>query len=115
MSNLSISLATDKGLVTYHSLEEALSFMETDTKLLECHYVMGNSRQLFDPVCFFMVHYPCINFDEWLTLASDIASKFKLQVQVLPATQKFALSIVNDGPFASKTYAYCINEQGWAC
>ena len=60
MSNLSISLATDKGLVTYHSLEEALSFMETDTKLLECHYVMGNFRQLFDPVCFFMVHYPCI-------------------------------------------------------
>lgn len=115
MSNLSISLATDKGLVTYHSLEEVLSFMETDTKLLECHYVMGNSHQLFDPVCFFILHYPCINFNEWLTLASDMASIFKLQVQVLPATQEFALSIVSDGPFASKAYTYCINEQGWAC
>ena len=115
MNNLSISLASGKGLATYHSLEGALSFMKSNVKLLDCYYVMGNFHQLFDPICFFMVHYPCINFNEWLTLASDIASNFKLQVQVLPATQKFALFLINNGPFSSKAYPYSINKQGWAC
>ena len=73
MNNLFISLATDKGISTFHSPEEieALNLL----LIKRGCYVIGDETHLFDPVCLFIKYTEPgfanpVSFSEWLSFSA---------------------------------------------
>ena len=99
MNNLFISLATDKGISTFHSPEEieALNLL----LIKRGCYVIGDETHLFDPVCLFIKYTEPgfanpVSFSEWLSFSANIALLFpQKQIRVLPATKALAETLIN--------------------
>lgn len=122
MNNLFISLATDKGISTFHSPEEIEAL---DLLLIKgCCYVIGDETHLFDPVCLFMKYTERSNFadlcsfSEWLSFSANIALLFpQKQIHVLPATKALAETLTTsqrEGLRSTFRVPYIVNAEGFA-
>lgn len=122
MNNLFISLATDKGISTFHSPEEIEAL---DLLLIKgCCYVIGDETHLFDPVCLFMKYTERSNFadlcsfSEWLSFSANIALLFpQKQIRVLPATKALAETLTLyqcEGLRSTFRVPYFVNAEGFA-
>lgn len=122
MNNLFISLATDKGISTFHSSEEIEAL---DILIINggC-YVIGDETHLFDPVCLFMKYTERSNFtdlfsfSEWLSFSAKIALLFpQKQIHVLPATKALTEILSTsqcEGIKSTFRVPYIVNAEGFA-
>lgn len=121
MNNLFISLATDKGISTFHSPEEieALNLL----LIKRGCYVIGDETHLFDPVCLFIKYTEpgfanTVSFSEWLSFSANIALLFpQKQIRVLPATKALAETLTLyqcEGLRSTFRVPYIVNAEGFA-
>lgn len=122
MNNLSIVLATRSGVIHFIDLANALAYLNNNLQNLETSlYVMGDEKELFDPFFLFSFQFTPKNsahFEDWLRLATDIASSTpEMQVHIHPAatslSEKYS-SLFVEGYRSSTRLPYSINEKGFA-
>ena len=122
MDNLSISLSTHSGIITFIDLAEALSYLNDNTQNMEnTLYVMGNEKEIFDPFSIFSFQFipkHSVHFKDWLKLATDIAASTpEIQVHILPATSilsEICSGILAEGYRSQMKLPYFVNEKGFA-
>lgn len=122
MNNLSIFLATRSGVIHFIDLANALAYLNKNAQNMENSlYVMGDEKEIFDPFFLFSFQFDpkkSAQFEEWLRLATDIASSTpEMQVHIHPAatslSEKYS-SMLAEGYRSSIRLRYSINEKGFA-
>lgn len=88
MDNLTISLLTTDGIVTFTDFNDVRSYLDEKTQsIIKCVYAMGNGEKIFDPSCMFIFSYEYYNkddFDIWLSRAETISNLSPSPVNVFP-------------------------------
>lgn len=122
MNNLSISLSTRSGIMTFNDLAEALLYLSDSAQNMEnTLYIMGDEKELFDPFSIFSFLFTpkhAVNFKDWLKLATDIAASTpETQVHILPAATNLSEirpGMLAEGYRSKLRLPYLVNEKGFA-